>query len=302
MPVFLNKKSDKSPIHIGFYNLIIKVLYQKKNSNSRGDINMRFSTYLNNKKCMEWQLNAQQGILFSLLYDCSNWAKEVIVDGQTYYFVSRNLVINELPMFFEKPDTVYREFKKLFEKGLIKYKKNEKMDLIRITEKGKEWNFSNFENNSEKNPSSEENSEKNPRKLGKKSENNSEKNPTYNNTININNTRLILNNNIIYLFKSSEFKEKFDYFVQQRKLERKKEGNDLGILEIDLYQKRLYELSKGNEKEALKILEKAIMRNWKDFYIEEGKNGNSNNTKYGRKQEDRHSKKPDYTKGFDDWN
>lgn len=263
---------------------------------------MRFSTYLNNKKCMEWQLNAQQGILFSLLYDCSNWAKEVIVDGQTYYFVSRNLVINELPMFFEKPDTVYREFKKLFEKGLIKYKKNEKMDLIRITEKGKEWNFSNFENNSEKNPSSEENSEKNPRKLGKKSENNSEKNPTYNNTININNTRLILNNNIIYLFKSSEFKEKFDYFVQQRKLERKKEGNDLGILEIDLYQKRLYELSKGNEKEALKILEKAIMRNWKDFYIEEGKNGNSNNTKYGRKQEDRHSKKPDYTKGFDDWN
>lgn len=117
-----------------------------------------------------------------------------------------------------------------------------------------------------------------------------------------NNTRLILNNNIIYLFKSSEFKEKFDYFVQQRKLERKKEGKDLGILEIDLYQKRLYELSKGDEKEALKILEKAIMRNWKDFYIEEGNNGNNFNTRYSRKKEDKHSKKPDYTKGFDDWN
>ena len=144
---------------------------------------MRFSTFLNNKKCMEWKLNAQQGILFSLLYDCSNWAKEVIVDGQTYYFISRNLVINELPMFFEKPDTVYREFKKLFEKGLIKYIKKDKMDLIRITEKGKEWNFSNSENNSEKNPSkfgknSENNSEKNPSKFGKNSENNSEKNPT----------------------------------------------------------------------------------------------------------------------------
>ena len=117
-----------------------------------------------------------------------------------------------------------------------------------------------------------------------------------------NNTRLILNNNIIYLFKSSEFKEKFDYFVQQRKLERKKESKDLGILEIDLYQKRLYELSKGDEKEALKILEKAIMRNWKDFYIEEGNNGNNFNTRYSRKKEDKHSKKPDYTKGFDDWN
>ena len=105
-----------------------------------------------------------------------------------------------------------------------------------------------------------------------------------------NNTRLILNNNIIYLFKSSEFKEKFDYFVQQRKLERKKEGKDLGILEIDLYQKRLYELSKGNEKEALKILEKAIMRNWKDFYIEEGNNGNNFNGGSNKKE----TRKPNY--------
>ena len=149
---------------------------------------MRFSTFLNNKKCMEWKLNAQQGILFSLLYDCSNWAKEIIIEEETYYFVSRNQVINELPMFFEKPDTVYREFKKLFEKGLIKYIKKDKMDLIRITEKGKEWNFSNFENNSEKNPSSEENSEIFPNKLGKKSENNSEKNPTYKNNIYYKNT------------------------------------------------------------------------------------------------------------------
>ena len=100
-----------------------------------------------------------------------------------------------------------------------------------------------------------------------------------------------LNNNIIYLFKSSEFKEKFDYFVQQRKLERKKEGKDLGILEIDLYQKRLYELSKGNEKEALKILEKAIMRNWKDFYIEEGKNGNNFNGGSNKKE----TRKPNYS-------
>ena len=105
-----------------------------------------------------------------------------------------------------------------------------------------------------------------------------------------NNNIIILNNNIIYLFKSSEFKEKFDYFVQQRKLERKKEDKDLGILEIDLYQKRLYELSKGNEKEALKILEKAIMRNWKDFYIEEGKNGNNFNGGSNKKE----TRKPNY--------
>jgi hypothetical protein len=147
---------------------------------------------------MEWQINATQGILFSLLYEAPAWAKEEIIENKTYYFVSRNLILDELPMFFEKSDTVYRNLKALQEKGLIEYVKQGKKDLIRITAKGKTWNEFK-ENNSEKNPSFEENSEKNPSKFGKKSEkqeNNSEKNPTNNNTIyNYNNTN-ILNNNI----------------------------------------------------------------------------------------------------------
>ena len=160
---------------------------------------MRFSTYLNNAKCMEWQINATQGILFSLLYEAPAWAKEEIIENKTYYFVSRNLILDELPMFFEKSDTVYRNLKALQEKGLIEYIKQGKKDLIRITAKGKTWNEFK-ENNSEKNPSFEENSEKNPSKFGKKSEkqeNNSEKNPTNNNTIyNYNNTNILNNNNI----------------------------------------------------------------------------------------------------------
>ena len=145
---------------------------------------MRFSTYLNNAKCMEWKINAQQGILFALLYEAPAWAKEEIIENKAYYFVSRNLILEELPMFFEKSDTVYRNLKVLQEKGLIEYIKQGKKDLIRITTKGKTWN--EFKDN---------NSEKNPNNLGKKSEKelkNSEKNPTNNNTI-YNNTN-ILNN------------------------------------------------------------------------------------------------------------
>ena len=157
---------------------------------------MRFSTYLNNVKCMEWKINAQQGILFALLYEAPAWAKEEIIENKTYYFVSRNLILEELPMFFEKSDTVYRNLKVLHEKGLIEYIKQGKKDLIRITTKGKTWNEFK-DNNLEKSPSSEQNSEKNPNNLGKKSEKepkNSEKNPTNNNTIyNYNNTN-ILNN------------------------------------------------------------------------------------------------------------
>jgi len=111
---------------------------------------MRFSTTLNNQKCMEWGINATQGILVALLYETNAWANEEIIDDKIYYFVSRNLILKELPMFFEKADTVYRNLKVLAEKGIIEYIKHKGMDLIRLTEKGKSWNF--IENNSEKNP------------------------------------------------------------------------------------------------------------------------------------------------------
>ena len=141
---------------------------------------MRFSTTLNNQKCMEWELNATQGVLIALLYEANAWANEEIIDDKTYYFVSRNLILKELPMFFEKADTVYRNLKVLAEKGIIEYIKHKGMDLIRLTEKGKSWNF--IESSSEKSPNFDNNSEKNPSEIGKKSENNSEKNPTYKDT------------------------------------------------------------------------------------------------------------------------
>ena len=142
---------------------------------------MRFSTTLNNQKCMEWEINATQGILVALLYEANAWANEEIIDNKTYYFVSRNLILKELPMFFEKADTVYRNLKVLAEKGIIEYIKHKGKDLIRLTEKGKSWNFieNNIEDNSEKNPNFDSNSEKYPSKFGKKSENNSEKNPNF---------------------------------------------------------------------------------------------------------------------------
>lgn len=149
---------------------------------------MRFSTYINNQKSLEWGLNASQAALFDLLNQASSWAEEVIVDGVVYYWVSRNKVIEELPLFYKTGDTVYRHFSELNEKGLIVYLKQGKhgdKDLIRLTEKGKSWNEfkpEQIRDNSEINPSLDD-------ELGNKSEitrkqirDNSEINPTNNNT------------------------------------------------------------------------------------------------------------------------
>ena len=101
---------------------------------------MRFNTSINNVKCLEWGINANQGALFDLLYQASSWADTVILDNEVYYHVSRNLVIEELPLYYDKPDTVYRHLKDLDKKGLIVYRKEGKNDIMKLTEKGKEWN------------------------------------------------------------------------------------------------------------------------------------------------------------------
>ncbi|GAB1651172.1 hypothetical protein [Mannheimia haemolytica] len=135
---------------------------------------MRFSTYINNAKCLEWNLNANQGALFDLLNQAPAWAKEIIIDGVVYYWVSRNAVIEELPLFYSKPDTVYRHFVEFHKKGLIVYQKHGDKDLIRLTEKGKTWN----EFNSDLNPTLGNKSELARKQIRKSSD----LNPTNNNT------------------------------------------------------------------------------------------------------------------------
>lgn len=281
---------------------------------------MRFSTYLNNAKCMEWKINAQQGILFALLYEAPAWAKEEIIENKAYYFVSRNLILEELPMFFEKSDTVYRNLKVLQEKGLIEYIKQGKKDLIRITTKGKTWNEFK-DNNSEKSPSSEQNSEKNPNNLGKKSEKepkNSEKNPTNNNTIyNYNNTNILNNiysSVIDYLNEKTERTGKEKYSSTSPKTQtlikaRLREKYELEDFKTVIDKKCKEWLGTDMEKY---LRPETLFGNKFESYLKQKTEGNNNgNTgnkrSYTRNVEkkgfDKHNDyKPDYSKGFDDWN
>lgn len=101
---------------------------------------MRFITHINNVKCLEWGINANQGAVFDLFNQMASWATATILDGVTYYWISREKVVEELPLYCQKTDTVYRYFKDFAEKGLILYQKIGNQDLISITEKGAEWN------------------------------------------------------------------------------------------------------------------------------------------------------------------
>lgn len=113
---------------------------------------MRYTTHINNVKCLEWGLNSTQGALFDLLNQLSSWAKEVILENTVFYFISKNKILEELPLFFNQTKPIYRNLKILENKGLILYLKKGKKDLIKLTEKGKRWNSKKKEKTGLKNP------------------------------------------------------------------------------------------------------------------------------------------------------
>ncbi len=149
---------------------------------------MKYSSTINNIKCLEWDLTLSQAFLLDLLTYAPHWAQTEKLDGVDYYWVSRNKVLDEIPNAFKTADTVYRALKELHQKGVIQHQKLGRKDMVRFTEKGLEWVFKTAPNPDLKLGNKSElgqNSEINPSKLGNKSEKqpqNSEINPTDNTT------------------------------------------------------------------------------------------------------------------------
>jgi len=129
---------------------------------------MQFIVTVNQVKALEWGLNAQQALLFSFIYNVPSWAKPAVVEGKTYYMLSKEKITAELPLLTDKPDTAYRMLKALELVEIIELSSTPKITLVRLTEKGRTWNTSEIY----------------PSKVGKKSDLRSEKNPTNQDTNN----------------------------------------------------------------------------------------------------------------------
>lgn len=101
---------------------------------------MRFNVIINQQKCIQYGLNQNQGALMNLFNELASWASERVINGKMYWHISRNKVMEEIPLFYTKPDTVYRAFKFLAEQNMIEYLQQNRMDFVRLTTKGKLWN------------------------------------------------------------------------------------------------------------------------------------------------------------------
>lgn len=100
---------------------------------------MQYSIFINQVKSLEWGINTQQAILFGFLHNAASWAFSSVVDGVTYYSLSKSKICTELPLLTDKPDTVYRMLKDLAVRGLILTTVINNRTYVAITKKGATW-------------------------------------------------------------------------------------------------------------------------------------------------------------------
>lgn len=103
---------------------------------------MQFILTVNQVKALEWGLNAQQALLFSFVYTAPSWCRPIVVEGKTYYALSKAKIAAEIPLLTDKPDTAYRMLKALELVEVIELSNTSKITLVRLTEKGRTWNTS----------------------------------------------------------------------------------------------------------------------------------------------------------------
>lgn len=104
---------------------------------------MRFSTYINNQKAIEWGLNANQAALLDYLISIhkqiantyAHWEKM----GVILINISYQDICNQLPLYYKKTDTAYKALKTLIYKDLIinhRLSVQNRIECISISKKG----------------------------------------------------------------------------------------------------------------------------------------------------------------------
>ena len=102
---------------------------------------MQFTISINQAKSIEWGLSSQQAVLFAFVYSCPSWCNPVVRPDGVYFALSKQKIVQELPILTDKPDTAYRILKQLQKVGVIEISSTPHITLVRLTDKGKTWNI-----------------------------------------------------------------------------------------------------------------------------------------------------------------
>ena len=87
--------------------------------------------------------------------------------------------------------------------------------------------------------------------------------------------------NNIYIFRDEKVREKFEYFLEQRRIAQK----GLSQIQVDIFAQKLHEHSNGNIQKAIDILDYSIMGNYPQLYPQRTESGSKSKNKYSNKND-----------------
>lgn len=100
---------------------------------------MKYTIYINQRKCIEHWLNMQQGAIIDLLWNSHLWGEWRIFDWEIYYYFSAWKMAKEYPLITSKKNTILSYLKVLLEKGLIKRQFSDNKSYYKLTAIGVEF-------------------------------------------------------------------------------------------------------------------------------------------------------------------
>lgn len=100
---------------------------------------MQYTLTIDLKFMHKFYINPTQACLMAFFKENAETFQKIRYQGSVWMFCPRADVLKELSAIFKTDDTVYRAYKALKEKGLIKYVKSLEKDLIAFTSLGNQW-------------------------------------------------------------------------------------------------------------------------------------------------------------------
>lgn len=116
---------------------------EKELKNTEWWFEMKNSTNINNQKSIEWGLLVNQAALLDYLIDIHKGIAAIYPHQEKNGVISIGInyqsICDDLPLFYHKPNTVYKALKTLIDKGLIIHHRisiQNRIESISISSKG----------------------------------------------------------------------------------------------------------------------------------------------------------------------
>lgn len=104
-------------------------------------VNMQYSLYCDQVKCLEWSISATDWIVFDYITKAVTWCDHKEIDWQVYRKINTSKLLKDMPVICRTKKWFNNVIRRLLDSWVIEYKLiNKNTPYYKVTEKWSSWN------------------------------------------------------------------------------------------------------------------------------------------------------------------